>query len=222
MAIFDDSQKLQNPASVLDALFCEEEGFEDDLEEKGIEEIYYSDLTSDRSLMEARKEALKWIFTVKAHYGFSALTIVLAVNYSMDDSLTSMACLSLAAEVEETHMPLLLDLQRMHLVTPISFFNHIIKRLGLKTHLHWEFLWIFVCYLPPVLATATMLHVIEEIEPVNPLNHQNLLLSVLKINKISNHQQISVEPKNHKRTVHLDGISKVPPLSHAIPGMSTG
>ena len=30
---------------------------------------------------------------------------------------------------------------RMHPVTPISFFNHMIRRLGLKTHLHWEFLW---------------------------------------------------------------------------------
>ncbi|KAL5550898.1 hypothetical protein UlMin_001074 [Ulmus minor] len=38
MALFENSQELQNPAIVLDALFCEEEGFEDDLGEKGIEE----------------------------------------------------------------------------------------------------------------------------------------------------------------------------------------
>jgi cyclin D3 len=30
---------------------------------------------------------------------------------------------------------------RMNPVTPISFFDHIIRRLGLKNHLHWEFLW---------------------------------------------------------------------------------
>ena len=42
----------------------------------------------------------------------------------------------------------------------------------------------FVCYLPSVLGTTTMLHVIEEIEPVNPMNYQNLLLSVLKINEV--------------------------------------
>ena len=30
---------------------------------------------------------------------------------------------------------------RMHPVTPISFFEHIVRRLGLKSRLHWEFLW---------------------------------------------------------------------------------
>lgn len=29
---------------------------------------------------------------------------------------------------------------KMHPVTPISFLDHIIRRLGLKTSLHWEFL----------------------------------------------------------------------------------
>lgn len=29
---------------------------------------------------------------------------------------------------------------RMNPVTPISFFYHIIRRLGLKNHLHWDFL----------------------------------------------------------------------------------
>ena len=27
---------------------------------------------------------------------------------------------------------------RMHPVTPISFFEHIVRRLGLKSRLHWE------------------------------------------------------------------------------------
>jgi cyclin D3 len=30
---------------------------------------------------------------------------------------------------------------RMHPVTPISFFEHIVRRLGLKSRLHWEFMW---------------------------------------------------------------------------------
>ena len=30
---------------------------------------------------------------------------------------------------------------RMLPVTPISFFEHIVRRLGLKSRLHWEFLW---------------------------------------------------------------------------------
>ena len=29
---------------------------------------------------------------------------------------------------------------RMNPVTPISFFDHITRRLGVRTHLHWEFL----------------------------------------------------------------------------------
>lgn len=167
MALFDDAQELQNPPMVLDALFCEEEGFEEEFGENGIEEesekcdgfvkkqsfcplvllendlfweddeltslitkeeethFCFSDSSSDDSLMGARKEAVDWIFTVKAHYGFSALTTVLAVNYfdrfisSLQfqrdkpwmSQLAAVACLSLAAKVEETDVPLLLDLQ---------------------------------------------------------------------------------------------------------------
>ncbi|XLT00450.1 hypothetical protein HN51_049801 [Arachis hypogaea] len=80
--------------------------------------------------------------------------------------LASVTCISLVAKVEETQVPLLLDLQvedvkyvfeaktiqrmellilstlnwKMHHVTPLSFLDHIIRRLGLKTHLHWQFL----------------------------------------------------------------------------------
>ncbi|PON67200.1 Cyclin [Trema orientale] len=282
MALFDEAgQELQNPPMVLDALFCEEDGFGEEFGENGVEDesencdgfvkkqsfcplvlleddLFWEDdeLTSlitkeeqtrfccgdpssDESLMAVRKEAVNWVFTVNAHYGFSALTVVLAVNYfdryisSLQfqrdkpwmGQLAAVACLSLAAKVEETDAPFLLDLQecvnvesrfvfeaktiqrmellvlsalkwRMHPVTPISFFSHIVRRLGLKTHLHWEFLWRcerlllsvipdsrFVCYLPSVLATATMLHVINEIEPFNPVEYQNLLLSVLKISE---------------------------------------
>ncbi|KAE7999652.1 hypothetical protein FH972_004058 [Carpinus fangiana] len=186
--------------------------------------------------MVARKGAVDWILTVKAHYGFSALTAVLAVNYfdrfassrtfqreiPWMSQLAAVACLSLAAKVEEIDVPLLLDLQvgeskyvfeaktiqrmellvlstlkwRMNPVTPISFFDHIIRRLGLKNHLHWEFLWMcerltlsiiadpsVMSYVPSVLATATMLRVIEDIEPYNPLEYQNQLMSVLKVSK---------------------------------------
>ncbi|KAG8368418.1 hypothetical protein BUALT_Bualt15G0043400 [Buddleja alternifolia] len=79
------------------------------------------------SLFVARKEAVEWILKINAHYGFSALTAILAVNY-LDRFLTTLnyqkdhkqpwmmqlaavTCLSLAAKVEETYVPLLLDLQ---------------------------------------------------------------------------------------------------------------
>lgn len=79
----------------------------------------------DGSLEDSRVEAVNWVSRVCSHYGFSALTTVLAVNYfdrfitslkfqkdkPWMTQLTAVACLSLAAKMEETHVPLLLDLQ---------------------------------------------------------------------------------------------------------------
>ncbi|GMI83678.1 CYCLIN D3;1 [Hibiscus trionum] len=184
----------------------------------------------------ARREAVEWMLKVNARYGFTTHTAVLSINY-LDRLLSSfrfqrdkpwmiqlvaVTCLSLAAKVEETQVPLLLDLQveetkhvfesktiqrmellvlstlewKMHPVTPLSFLDHIIRRLGLKTHLHWEFLRRCerlllsvisdsrsVLYRPSVLATATMMHVINQVELFNPIDYQNQLLSVLKISK---------------------------------------
>lgn len=163
----------------------------------------------DVYLSTDRKQAVGWILRVNAHYGFSTLAAVLAItyldkfvcSYSLQRDkpwmlqLVSVACLSLAAKVEETHVPLLLDFQvnqsfslkslvlfflssnshlsvffsflkveetkyvfeaktiqrmellilstlqwKMHLITPISFLDHIIRRLGLKNNAHWDFL----------------------------------------------------------------------------------
>ena len=73
-----------------------------------------------------RADAVHWMLKVAHHYSFSALTAVLAVNYfdrfqqrSFQSGgekpwmaqLAAVACVSLAAKVEETHVPLLLDLQ---------------------------------------------------------------------------------------------------------------
>ncbi|KAL0422599.1 UNVERIFIED_CONTAM: Cyclin-D3-2 [Sesamum latifolium] len=85
---------------------------------------------------------------------------------------------------------------RMNPVTPLSFLDHIIRRLGLKSYVHWEFLRNcenlllsvisdsrFTLYLPSVMATATMLHVIHQAEPTNAIHYENQLLAVLKISK---------------------------------------
>lgn len=72
-----------------------------------------------------RGEAVEWMLKVKEHYTFSTLTAVLAINYFdrfvsvvqfQEDEpwmiqLVAVTCLSLAAKVEETQVPLLLDLQ---------------------------------------------------------------------------------------------------------------
>ncbi|KAH1121691.1 hypothetical protein J1N35_004851 [Gossypium stocksii] len=140
----------------------------------------YNCLQTNGNLAVARFNAVDWMLKVTAHHSFSALTAVLAVNY-LDRFLFSLpfqtdkpwmtqlgavACLSLAAKVEETQVPLLLDLQveeskyyfeaktiqrmeilvlstlqwKMNPITPISFLDYIARRLGLKGHVCWEFL----------------------------------------------------------------------------------
>ncbi|KAK4491124.1 hypothetical protein RD792_001848 [Penstemon davidsonii] len=189
-----------------------------------------------QSFSISRNEAVEWILKINTHFGFSTLTAILAVSY-LDRfiysclnfqkpwmmQLVSVTCLSLAAKVEETHVPLLLDLQvegaeyvfeaktiqrmellvlsslkwRMNPVTPLSFLDHIIRRLGLKSYIHWEFLHScenlllsvvsdsrILSYLPSVLATSTMLHVIHQVESCNnAIEYESQLLGVLKINK---------------------------------------
>lgn len=183
-----------------------------------------------------RREAVEWILEVVSHYSFTTLTAVLAVNYldrfveKFDEcekkpwmtQLVAVSCLSLAAKVDETHVPLLLDLQmdgrkyvfeaktiqkmeililstlewRMNPVTPLSFLDYITSRLGLKSYLSFEFLkrceclllcllpdGRFRCYLPSVIATATMVHVINSLEPCIGIQYQSHLLGILGINK---------------------------------------
>lgn len=85
----------------------------------------HNTLSHSPSLAAARSKAVDSILKVSAHYSFTALTAVLAVDYvdrflssphfQVDKPwmthLTAIACLSLAAKVEETQVPLLLDLQ---------------------------------------------------------------------------------------------------------------
>lgn len=186
----------------------------------------------------ARKEAVEWILRINSHYGFSALCAILAVNY-LDRFVSSLSfqpdkpwmmqlvavsCLSLAAKVEETYVPLLIDLQvegakyvfeaktiqrmeflvlstlkwRMNPLTPLSFVDHIVRRLGLRSHTHLGFLRNcenvllsvisdsrFVLYPPSVMATAAMLHVIHRaVEPHNAtMDYENQLSCVLKVCK---------------------------------------
>lgn len=216
--------------------------------EKQEQNQLYKNLETNQSLVEARRQAIEWMLKVNAHYSFTALTAVLAVNY-LDrflfsfhlqtekpwmPQLAAVACLSLAAKVEETQVPLLLDLQvedsryvfeaktiqrmeilvlstlqwRMNPVTPLSFLDYITRRLGLKDYLCWEFLRrcerivLFLIsdirsmpYLPTVIATATMLHVINGIEPCLGAEYESQLLGILGIDKdkVDNCSQLIME-----------------------------
>ncbi|KAL7131615.1 hypothetical protein ABFS83_12G016000 [Erythranthe nasuta] len=136
-------------------------------------------INSDITFNTARNDAVSWVLRVVTRHGFAAATAALAVNY-FDRFITSIffqrdkpwmgqlaavACVSLAAKMEETQVPLLLDLQveeskyvfegrtvqrmellvlstlqwRMNLVTPISFVDHIVRRFDFFTNLHSDF-----------------------------------------------------------------------------------
>ncbi|XP_057794426.1 cyclin-D3-1-like [Salvia miltiorrhiza] len=125
---------------------------------------------------DLREEVVQWMLRVIGYYSFSALTAVLAVTYldrflhRCDQpwmfQLAAVACLSLAAKVDETDVPLLLDFQveepmyvfepkniqkmeililsslewKMNLITPFSFLDYIARRLSLNDHICGEFL----------------------------------------------------------------------------------
>ncbi|XP_033511813.1 cyclin-D3-1-like [Nicotiana tomentosiformis] len=156
----------QTQSFLLDALYCEEERWEETIEDEILEkeatlplplplleqDLFWEDeellslftkeketisnfetIKTDPLLCLARKEAVKWILKVNAHYGFSTFTAILAINY-FDRFLSSLhfqkdkpwmiqlvavTCLSLAAKVEETQVPLLLDFQVIYSFYPI-------------------------------------------------------------------------------------------------------
>lgn len=124
----------------------------------------------DRSIdIIARRDSINWILKVHAYYRFRPVTAFLSVNYldrflsshSVQQpnvwafQLLSVACLSLAAKMEEPQVPLLLDLQvsdpkfvfapstvqrmelwvmtilnwRLRSVTPFDFLDYFISKL---------------------------------------------------------------------------------------------
>ncbi|XP_012093145.1 cyclin-D4-1 isoform X2 [Jatropha curcas] len=116
----------------------------------------------------ARQDSINWILKVHAYYHFRPVTVLLSVNYfdrflsshslpanGWPFQLLSVACLSLAAKMEELHVPLLVDLQilepgfvfepktvqrmelyvmanlnwRLRSVTPFDYLDYFISRL---------------------------------------------------------------------------------------------
>ncbi|CAO2191812.1 unnamed protein product [Urochloa humidicola] len=128
-----------------------------------------------------RREAVDWIWKVYAYYNFGPVTAYLAVNYldrflsryelpegkDWMTQLLSVACLSLAAKMEETSVPQSLDLQvgdalyvfeaktiqrmellvlsnlnwRMQAVTPFSYLDYFLNKLngGMPAPRSWLF-----------------------------------------------------------------------------------
>ncbi|CAM8903847.1 unnamed protein product [Rhodiola kirilowii] len=141
-------------------------------EEQGCVEV-------DSEFVEARKEAIEWMIRVCAVFSLSEVSVALGVSYfdrclsgvgvskekPWMGQLAAVACLSLAAKMEEIDVPLLVDLQvegakyvfegktvqrmellvlsglkwKMNSVTPFSFLDHLIRRFGWNK-VHWRFL----------------------------------------------------------------------------------
>ncbi|XP_044491903.1 cyclin-D3-3-like [Mangifera indica] len=268
----EEDSALSSLAVVEHDLFWEDSELSYLISKENETRAHCSDFNYDGFLVCVREEAMDWIFKVKAFFGFKALTAVLAVNYfdrfvssfkfqrdaPWMGQLTAVTCLSLAAKVEETQVPLLLDLQveeskyvfeaktiqkmeilvlstldwRMNPVTPISFFDFIVRRLGLKTHLRWGFMSRceclllsviadsrFIAYPPSVLATATMLHAIKDVEPLNHVEYQTQLMSVLKISEdeVNEYYMLILEVASSHERRH-----KRRNLSQYIPGSPDG
>lgn len=174
-----DSSITQTPILTDGDLLWEEDELRSLLSKEVQNNGLYDTLDSNSSLVRARREGVDWMLKVSSHYNFSAFTAVLAVN-CLDrflfhfqcqreklwmTQLAAVACLSIAAKVEETQVPLLLDLQvedarfvfeaktiqrmeilvlstlqwKMNPVTPLSFLDYIARRIGLKGSLCFEF-----------------------------------------------------------------------------------
>ncbi|XP_024541903.1 cyclin-D2-1 [Selaginella moellendorffii] len=137
---------------------------------------YRSSLESQPLVSAARSNAVDWMIKVRGVYGFSPATVALSVSYldrylakelrhkvwkAWMIELLSIACLSLAAKMEETFVPLLQDLQieglehlfesvtiqrmevsvmkllewRLNSITAFSFVGGLLRSIELQQHL---------------------------------------------------------------------------------------
>ncbi|KAG7994185.1 hypothetical protein I3843_01G044300 [Carya illinoinensis] len=135
---------------------------------------YLKRLRSGDLDLSIRREALDWIWKAHAHYSFGPLSVCLSMNYldrflsiyelprgkSWAVQLLAVACLSLAAKIEETRVPQSVDLQvgepkvvfeantikrmellvlstlgwRMQAFTPFSFIDYFLSKTNIVQH----------------------------------------------------------------------------------------
>ncbi|KAK3432328.1 hypothetical protein EUGRSUZ_E04223 [Eucalyptus grandis] len=160
---------------------------------------YRDRLQEDSALDRSRREAIKWTHRVCQRYAFSCITEILSVDYfdrllaniriaEMKPwmvQLVAVTCLSLAAKVNETHVPTLSAFQvegpnyvfepktvqrmellmlsklewRMNPVAPFSFLNHIIRRLHFCTSSQMDrFMTLFELSLLALVSDSRFIH----------------------------------------------------------------
>ncbi|KAB1207934.1 Cyclin-D1-1 [Morella rubra] len=122
------SEESPECSSDIDSRACSEESIAEFIEDErnfvpGFD--YLARFRSQSLDASAREESVAWILKVQAYYGFQPLTAYLSVNYldrflysrrlpltkGWPLQLLSVACLSLAAKMEEPLVPSLLDIQ---------------------------------------------------------------------------------------------------------------
>ncbi|KAE8704068.1 Cyclin-D4-1 [Hibiscus syriacus] len=133
------------------------------------EDDYLKRLKTGDVDLSVRRQALDWVWKASAYYHFGPLSFCLAINYldrflevydlprgkTWTVQLLAVACLSIAAKMEETKVPLLVDLQvgepkfvfeaktiyrmevlvlatlkwKMHTITPCSFIDYFLSTI---------------------------------------------------------------------------------------------
>ncbi|KAF1859032.1 hypothetical protein Lal_00000856 [Lupinus albus] len=190
----------------------------------------------ENSIKRARVDAINWIFKTRTALGFYFQTAYLSVTYfdrflsnrSVDNGeywairLLSVACLSLAAKMEECNVPFLLEYQS----EGYCFENKVIQRMELLvlTTLQWNmaivtplaFLPYFITKLcnetPPCnILSNTMQLIFTLMKEVNLMDHrpsviaaaatllavdQQLTTEAVKLKMSSIHQYIFLDPKD--------------------------
>ncbi|CAL5187796.1 unnamed protein product [Lathyrus oleraceus] len=167
---------------------------------------YHNDVDDDIFwLRNARLHAIDWIFNTQAKFGFTLQTAYLSITYfdrflskrSIDESkpwaiqLLSVACLSIAAKMEEQRVPLLSEY-------PIEFRfeNKVIKnmeililatlewKMGLPTpfaYLHYFFTKFCNGSRPETIITKATKHIITLVKDFNLMNQRPSIIASASI-----------------------------------------
>ncbi|XWS29710.1 hypothetical protein CRYUN_Cryun24cG0053500 [Craigia yunnanensis] len=165
---------------------------------------FFSDFpTTSKSWVEcARLDAIEWIFNTRATFGFQILTAYLSVTYfdlflsrrSIDDGklwairLLSVACLSLAAKMEECRVPALSEFS----IEDYQFENKVIQRMELLvlSTLEWKmgsitpfaYLQYFISKFygesrPKGLVSKAMELIVDMIKEINLADHRPSMIA---------------------------------------------
>ncbi|KAF8377345.1 hypothetical protein HHK36_030722 [Tetracentron sinense] len=140
---------------------------------------YLKRLRSGDLDLGVRRVAVDWIWKVHAHYSFGPLSVYLSINYldrflsayEMPRSkawmmqLLGVACLSIAAKMEETEMPLSVDLQVGE--TKFVFEARTIKRMELLVLSTLKWRMQAITPLPSEVAAAVAISVLGESQTVD-------------------------------------------------------